>query len=43
MKKMLSLGVLALVVLAIPAIVKAAENTKKTDEVVVSTTLEPAR
>ena len=43
MKKILSLTVLALMVLAVPAIVKAAENAKKTDEVVVSTVLEPAR
>ena len=42
MKKMLSLGVLALVAMAIPAIVKAAENTRKADEVIVTTTLEPA-
>ena len=43
MKKMLSLGVLALVVLAVCTIVKAAENTRKIDEVIVTTTLEPVR
>ena len=43
MRKALWLSAIALVFMAVPALVKAAENAQKSDEVTVTTSLEVVR